>query len=149
MGRSESNMPMSAPTPSSIEIAESSLRRCAGTPFLQSFYRHLLGVLPDDARHKFDQTDFERQNKLLQHGLGLLFSFAKRPNPALLERIAVRHGGSDLDIAPTLHPLFADSLIRAVREFDSLCSPEIEQAWRDALAPGIAFIASRHTGTEH
>lgn len=129
--------------PETVQIAEESYHRCGHATFFHAFYRRLLGA--DEAiRRKFARTDFEKQNKLLQHGLGLLFIYAKRGNPALLERIAARHGPDDVDVPPDLYPVFVDCLIATVREFDSLCSPEVEQAWRSALAPGIAFMSARY-----
>lgn len=126
-----------------IQLAEESLRRCASEAFFQAFYKRLL---QSDAatRAKFANTDFERQNKLLQHGLGLLFTFAKRRNPALLERIARRHGKRDLDIPPSDYAHFEESLVLTVREFDPQCTPGVEDAWYRAIAPGIAFMAARH-----
>lgn len=126
-----------------IQIAEESLSRCASEAFFQAFYKRLL---QSDAatRAKFAHTDFDRQNKLLQHGLGLLFTFAKRRNPALLERIATRHAKGDLDVAPPYYAHFTESLVAAVREFDPQCSAEVEDAWQRAVAPGIAFMAAQH-----
>ncbi len=126
-----------------VQIAEDSYHRCGHEAFFHAFYRRLLGS-DETIRRKFGRTDFEKQNKLLQHGLGLLFIYAKRGNPALLERIATRHGPQDVDVPPTLYPLFVDSLVATVREFDTLCSPEVEQAWRAAVAPGIAFMCAQY-----
>ena len=132
-----------APPGKWIQVAEESYRRCQGEAFFQSLYQRLLA---SDAavRAKFARTDFSRQNKLLQHGLGLLLIYAKRPNPAMLERIAVCHGQDDLDVPPTQYPLFVDSLIAAVREHDPQCTPDVENAWRTSLAPGIAFMAKAY-----
>ncbi len=132
-----------APPAKWIQVAEESYHRCQGEAFFQSLYQRLLA---SDAsiQAKFAKTDFAKQNKLLQHGLGLLLIYAKRPNPALLERIAVRHNRADLDVPPTQYPLFVDSLIAAVREHDPQCNPEVENAWRTSLAPGIAFMAKAY-----
>jgi len=126
-----------------VQVAEESYRRCSQEAFFRAFYQRLLASHPAIAP-KFAKTDFERQNKLLQHGIGLLMIFAKRQNPALLERIAVRHGPKDLDIAPAFYPFFVDSLIATVKEFDPQASPEVEQAWRLAMAPGVAFMIAHH-----
>lgn len=143
MAVSEAQNGSDAPDPAAIQLAEASLHRCASTAFFQAFYRRLL-VTDEVTRHKFDHTDFERQHKLLQHGLGLLFSYAKRRNPALLERIAVRHAKPDLDVAPSAYPHFVESLLAAVREFDPSADPTVEDAWRRAMAPGITFMAMRY-----
>jgi hemoglobin-like flavoprotein len=137
-------VPAPAPVPADrILIAEASLRRCASEAFFQAFYHRLLGV-SDEVRAKFAATDFERQNKLLQHGIGLLFSYAKRPNPALLERIAQRHSHADLDVPPIQYHHFTDGLVATVREFDAEFRPDVALAWREAMAPGIDYIMSRY-----
>jgi hypothetical protein len=43
-----------------------------------------------------------------------------------------------------MYALFTDSLLATVRELDPKCSADVEQAWRDALQPGIAFMQSRY-----
>lgn len=131
------------PAVEQILIAEESYRRCQGEPFFQAFYKRLLST---DApiHHKFEHTDFDRQNRLLQHGIGLLFIFAKRPNPTLLERIAERHSAHDLDIPPGLYPHFVESLVQTVRECDDACTDEVEAAWRAAVAPGIDFMREHY-----
>ena len=92
----------------------------------------------------FSQTDFERQHKVLQHGLGILLIYAKRRNPALLQRIADRHGRKDVNVDPSLYAFFVESLVTAVREHDSKANPDIEDAWRAAVAPGIEFMKDQY-----
>lgn len=137
-------MPGSA-SPQSIQLAEESFHRCQGEAFLQRIYHNLLASDPR-IPPLFEKTDFARQTKLLQHSIGVLFIYAKRPNPALLERIARRHAPGDLNVPPDMYPCFADSLVAAVRAFDPKVSPEVEQAWREAITPGINFMISMYTG---
>lgn len=134
------------PAAQQVLIAEESYRRVQGEAFFQAFYRRLLDT-EEATRAKFGGTDFSRQNKLLQHGIGLLFIFAKRPNPSLLARIAERHSVHDLDIPPGLYPHFVDSLIATVREFDPSFDADIEAAWRLAVMPGIDFMRGRYDGS--
>jgi hemoglobin-like flavoprotein len=126
-----------------IEIAEESYRRCSAVPgFFADFYDLLLA---SDARipPMFAKTKFERQHKLLQHGLGLLLIYAKRPNPALLERIAVRHSRADVGVEPELYPRFVEALVQAVERCDPEFGPEVADAWRRAAEPGIAFMQAK------
>ena len=88
----------------------------------------------------FAETAFDRQHRLLAHGIGLLLIYAKRPNPHLLERIARRHGPDDLAIPSRMYPLFVDSLVAAVREHDPECDDTVEAAWRASVAPGIQYL---------
>ena len=127
-----------------LKLVEESYARCIESPgFLDTFYQHLLESSPA-IPPMFSQTDFERQHKVLQHGLGILMIYAKRKNPALLQRIADRHDRNDVNVDPSLYPLFVESLVTAVREHDSEVSPDIEDAWRAAIAPGIEFMKDQY-----
>ena len=127
-----------------VEIAEASYHRCANQPaFFSTFYERLLASDPR-IPPKFAGTDFERQNRLLKHALGLLIIYAKRPNPALLERIALRHSRHGVDVAPDFYPHFLDGLEHALATHDPDYRPAVGAAWRAALAPGIAYMQSRY-----
>ncbi len=129
-----------APTPQQVDLARASYERCLHEEdFFRTFYERFLASDPAIAP-MFANTKFERQHKLLQHGLGLLLSYAGRPNPHLLERIAERHGPGDMNVAAGQYTLFLNSLIEAVRRHDPECTPETEQAWSAALAPGVAYL---------
>jgi hemoglobin-like flavoprotein len=131
-------------TPSHIETAEGSYRRCADNPaFYAALYEYLLASDPR-IPPMFAATRFERQHKLLRHSLGVLIIYAKRPNPALLERIAVRHSRADVGVPADLYPCFIESLVRAVAEHDPEFSPEVATAWRQVVIPGIAYMQSRY-----
>jgi len=123
-----------------IHIAEESYRRCQSEEFFRAFYGRLLASDPAIGP-MFAKTDFDRQIKLLQHSIGLLFIYAKRRNPAILERIAMRHGRRDVNVPPDLYPRFTESLVATVKEFDPHYGNEVEQAWRMAVAPGIEFMS--------
>ena len=132
-----------AVAPETVMIAEESYRRCGQDQFFPAFYQRLLASHPS-IPPRFAKTDFQKQHKLLQHGLGLLLIFAKRENPTMLDRIAVRHGPHDLNISPDMYPFFVDSLLATVRQFDPQVDATVEDAWRQALAPGLAFMAARY-----
>ena len=127
-----------------VEIAEASYRRCAdNSAFYAALYEHLLA---SDARipPMFAETRFERQHKLLKHSLGVLIIYAKRPNPALLERIAVRHSRADVGVPPDLYPCFVESLVQAVAEHDPEYGPLVDAAWRQVVIPGIDYLKSKY-----
>lgn len=127
-------------------LAEQSYARCVRAPgFLPRVYELLLESDPR-IPPMFAATEFPKQHKLLQHGLGLLLSFGKKHDPELLERIAARHSSSGLDVPPSLYEHFIESLMRAVREHDPRFDADADRAWRAALAPGIDFMKSRHDG---
>jgi hemoglobin-like flavoprotein len=131
-------------TASDIETAEASYRRCAENPaFYAALYAHLLASDPR-IPPMFAATRFERQHRLLRHSLGVLLIYAKRPNPALLERIAVRHSRADVGVTPALYPCFVESLVHAVARHDPEFRPEVAAAWRAVVVPGIEYMKSRY-----
>ena len=126
-----------------LQLAEASYHRCAESgAFYNTFYTHLLASDPR-IPPMFARTEFERQHRLLKHALGLLIIYAKHANPAMLERIAQRH--QEIGVLEDLYPAFVESLVLAVAEHDPEYTPELADAWREALAPGIAFFIKRHT----
>jgi hemoglobin-like flavoprotein len=128
------------------DLANASYQRCCETPgFFESFYRNFFAVCPE-AEPRFAKTDFERQNKLLRHALGLLLIFPKQPDgePTLLTRVAERHSRRDLDVPPSLYPPFVDSLIATVRQYDPAFSPEVEAAWRGTVQKGVQYMISKY-----
>lgn len=125
-------------------IVQQSYSRCLRSEdFFGRFYELLLAsdpVLPD----MFSKTEFPRQHRLLQHGIGLLISYGNHADDVLLERIAARHSAKGLDVPPDMYPLFVQALIRAISEADPRYDDDIEQAWRDVVTPGIQFMMSRY-----
>ena len=125
-------------------LAQESYARCLRSPrFFPSLYEHLLASDPA-VPPMFAKTEFPKQYKVLQHGLGLLLSYANKRDDQLLDRIAARHSSSAVNVAPSMYALFVESLLATVRECDPKCSPEIESAWKSAVAPGIEFMKARY-----
>lgn len=125
-------------------VAQHSYARCLRAPgFFSVLYEHLLSSDPT-IPPMFEETEFPRQHKLLQHGVGLLLSYARSPDDALLERIAARHSADGIDVPPHMYEHFVASLLAAVREHDPRFDQETESAWREALAPGLGFMKSRY-----
>ena len=127
-------------------VAKASYERCCAEPgFLRAFYDDFFARCPE-AKPRFARTDFERQNKLLRHAFSLLLLFPNEPRtePGLLTRVAERHSRRDLDIPPALFGPFLDSLIATVERCDPKFSPAVERAWRETLAPGVAYMQSKY-----
>ncbi len=123
-----------------LERAQASYARCQRAPeFFRAFYNRFLASDPAIPA-AFAHTRFDKQDKLLQHGISLLLIYARRPNPNLLERLAQRHGSGGLDVSPRLYGVFMESLLNTVHEFDPEYDTDLAAAWRAALAPGIAFL---------
>lgn len=127
-------------------LAEQSYARCVRAPgFLPRLYELLLASDPR-IPPMFAATEFPKQHKLLQHGLGLLLSYGKKPDPELLERIAARHSAGGRDVPPDMYVHFVESLMRAIGEYDPRFNAEIDHAWRAAMGPGLDFMKSRYDG---
>ena len=131
-------------TQTAHDLALESYQRCLRSPrFFPSLYERLLASDPA-VPPMFAKTEFPKQYKLLQHGLGLLLSYGNRRDDALLDRIAARHSSSALNVAPAMYAIFVECLQAAVRECDPRCSAETEVAWREAVAPGIEYMKARY-----
>lgn len=125
-------------------VAHDSYERCLkASDFFWEFYRRLLNSHPSIPK-MFEGTEFPRQHRLLQHGIGLLLIHAKRSDEQLLERLAERHSKTDLDIHPDLYDGFVDSLVGAVSQCDPEFGTAVEEAWREALRPGIDFMKAKY-----
>ena len=128
-----------------VALAKASYQRCQQDPhFFELFYRHFLEACPA-ARPMFVNTDFVRQHKLLQHAIGLLLAYDQQPQggPNLLSRVAERHGRNDLKVDPSHYDEFLGSLVLTAREVDPEFTADIEAAWREATARGIAYMKSK------
>ena len=127
-------------------LAKASYERCCqASDFLQTFYRNFLAACPE-AAPRFAHTNFEQQTKLLRHAIGLLLIFPGQPQkePTLLARVAERHSTRDLDVDPALYRPFIDALVDTVKQFDRECTPAVEAAWWATVAPGVAYMKSKH-----
>lgn len=127
-------------------VAQHSYERCLRQPsFFAVLYDHLLASDPR-IPPMFEETEFPRQHKLLQHGIGLLLSYARAPDDILLERIAARHNTRGVDVPPPMYDHFVESLLAAVRDSDPGVDSDVERAWREALEPGLTFMKSKYEG---
>ena len=131
-----------------VEGFLASLKRCQASPlFLTSFYERFVDS-SDEVREKFAHTDFEKQTKMLADSLLVLAVAAQgrqdSPSWDALPRLAARHSKAQLDIAPHLYDLWLECLIQAVKDSDPQFSPNVEHAWRETLAVGIAYMKGNY-----
>lgn len=124
-----------------LELASASYARCQRVPdFYRRFYDRFQASDPAIPAF-FKETRFDLQDKLLQHGVSLLLIYARRANPALLSRIAERHGAADLAIPKRLFGPFVASFLATVQDCDPQCDAATIAAWQAALEPGVRFIS--------
>lgn len=125
-------------------IAQHSYSRCLRSPdFFTDFYDRLLASDPA-IPPMFATTEFSKQHKLLQHGLGLLLSYAKTPDPALLQRIAAKHSAGGVNVPPDMYGRFLDALVQTVGEHDPRFDEDVGAAWHEAARPGVEFMQSHY-----
>jgi len=129
-------------------IFRASLTRClANNDFLHEFYE-LFKASSSEVREKFKATEFPRQTRVLADSLYIMAVASESKADAIawkeLDRLAQRHSGKDLDIRPELYENWLDCLVKAASAYDPGFSPEIAEAWRKALAPGIEHLRSRY-----
>lgn len=124
---------------------ESYERCCRHEQFLHQFYLNFLEGCPE-AAPMFASSDFDRLTRLLRHAIGLLLIFPAQPagETNVLTRIAERHSRRDLDVDPALYTPFVDSLVATVRQHDPEFTAEVDAAWRETLAEGVAYMRSRY-----
>jgi hemoglobin-like flavoprotein len=123
-----------------------SLERCRRSPdFIGHFYSLLIGS-SEEVAAKFNGTDFRRQKRVLMVSLYCLMAAAEgQPEGvAHLRRIATVHDQQHRDIRPELYDQWLECLLQAVRDYDPQCTPEVEQAWRAMLSPGIVVMKAAY-----
>jgi hemoglobin-like flavoprotein len=128
-----------------VEAFRASLKRCLADPsFMKGFYGFFTAS-SDEVREKFLNTDFERQNRVLADSLYVMAAAAQSGEESLpwreMKHIALRH--RELKIGPGLYDLWLDCLLQAARAHDPQFSSDLETAWRNTLAPGIAFFRAQ------
>jgi len=113
-------------------------RCCISDGFFDDFYRALL-ARSADARRKFRNTDFKRQNTLLRSALRSLvgYSHGDRKGRAEIDRLARRHAPDGYDVRPGLYDPWVDALVATVERHDPYADEALCAAWRRAVEPGI------------
>ncbi len=85
---------------------------------------------------------------MLKSSLFMLLEASGRNPPresvAHLERVAERHDRRHHDIKPEMYALWLDCMLRTVREFDKKFNADVDRAWRQVLANGIAIMQSKY-----
>ena len=128
-----------------VFVFRGSLNRClAQGTFMRSFYERFLGS-SDEVREKFEDVDMERQFQMVTDSLYVLAVVAEDAHgPEVLAGLADRHSRKGADVRPELYDLWLAALMKTVAGFDPEFGPEVEEAWRETLAPGIAYMRSRY-----
>ncbi len=122
-----------------------SYERCAalGDEFFDSFYANLVDRETAIAQ-MFAETDMQKQNDLIEDGIRHLIAFAEGDgaSEARIRELGRSHNRHSLNVPPAFYPFWIESLMKALHEHDAQFGTELEQEWRNAIAPGIALMVS-------
>ena len=121
---------------------QKSYSRCiASGKLFDRFYDIFLATDPD-IKERFANTDFDKQKKLLRHGINLMIMFSEDNliGKSGIERIRFTHSKHKLNIPSPYYALWKSSLIKAISEVDNQFNAEIEHAWSKTLDVGIEHI---------
>lgn len=129
-----------------VDVVKQSLQRClqAGD-FLNFFYELFLASSPE-VKEKFKNTSFSRQSIMLKGSLQvmLLYAAGRLSDEGSMKQLAEIHDHHHRDIRPELYDLWLGCMLDAVRQSDPQFAPEIENAWRVVMQPGIDYMTSRY-----
>jgi hemoglobin-like flavoprotein len=123
-----------------------SLERCRRrSDFVDHFYTLLMGA-SEEVAAKFARTNLRRQKRVLMASLYCLMLAAEgQPEGgAHLRRLATVHDRHHQDIRPGLYDQWLTCLLQAVGDCDPQYGPQVEQAWRAMLSPGIVLMKAAH-----
>lgn len=139
---------MQRPSAADVAAFRASLGRCLETSdFLHAFYDRFMQS-SDEVRRKFAHTEFARQTRVLSDSLYIMAIAAESRDESIgwreLDRLAARHARGELDVRPGLYDTWLECLLEAARQHDALFTPELEQAWRRTLAPGIERLRASY-----
>lgn len=129
-----------------ITMAKESLNRClAQERFLDRFYDLFLAS-SEEVREKLKHLRREHQLIMLKMSMHVMFAMAAggMQDSDAMSKLAALHSRRDKDIRPELYDLWLDCMLQTVREFDPKFDTALEQAWRAALAPGIAYMIEHY-----
>ncbi|MDH5380711.1 MAG: hypothetical protein OEW75_07665 [Cyclobacteriaceae bacterium] len=118
-------------------------RACIKGDIIGRFYEIFLESHPA-VKPMFKNTDFDKQKGLLKHGVNLIILYAKGSSSGVngLTRIRDTHKKSKMNIDPRFYSYWKKSFIKAIKEYDSMFTPELEQAWTNVIEKGIEYISS-------
>ncbi len=112
--------------------------------FLHDFYLNFTQSSPEVSRH-FANTDMDHQVIMLRASLELLLGGERTPEEQqVLDQVANIHSRHGVGIPPQLYDCWLESLLSTVQHYDLSFDSELEQAWRDALEPGINHMKAAY-----
>ncbi|NWO05770.1 MAG: globin [Alteromonadaceae bacterium] len=118
-------------------------RCCRNDEFFADFYDYFMAS-SDEIRKRFINTDMAAQRHLLRNGVMQLMLVARGMSDRELRELGESHNRHNYNISPEWYSLWEQSLLKTVRDHDPEWSPQLHQAWREVLKPGIDLIRSAY-----
>ena len=118
-------------------------RCCNNEIFFVDFYDRFMSSSPA-IFEVFRDTDMKQQRHLLRNGLMQLVLYSRGMSDAKLRALGKSHDRHGYNIRPEWYVLWIDALIATLRDHDEQFSPEVEAAWRRAIAPGVELISGAY-----
>ena len=128
---------------SAKETFLSSLNRCLEfEAFVPTFYERFFAC-SDEIREKFQNTNFERQNRMLARSLRLAAGCIAGEAEALAELAdrAETHDRHHLDVRPELYEHWLSAIVATAEEFDPHWKRETGEAWNSVLGYVVKHMA--------
>ncbi|KEF30395.1 MAG: globin [Gammaproteobacteria bacterium] len=114
-------------------------RCCRKDEFFVDFYDFFMSS-SEAIRNRFVKTDMAAQRHLLRNGVMQLILVARGMSDRKLRDLGTSHNRHNYDIDPSWYELWLNALVKTVRMHDPEFSPELGEAWRDVMKPGIELI---------
>jgi len=114
-------------------------RCCRNDQFFVDFY-DFFTASSEAIRNRFLNTDMAAQRHLLRNGVMQLILVARGMSDRKLRDLGHSHDRHHYDIQPEWYDLWEDALLKTVRIHDPYYTPELREAWRKVLKPGIDII---------
>jgi hemoglobin-like flavoprotein len=127
-----------------LDPVRASYDRCfAQGDFAGHFYERFFRQSPE-IPPLFAHTDFVEQKRHLRASLLTLIKYAPDDvvTSNLLHKIGHSHSRAHRNIRPEWYPLFGTALFETLAADDPEWTPDLANAWKNRIGPGIALIIS-------
>ena len=114
-------------------------RCCRNEQFFVDFY-DFFTASSEAIRNRFINTDMEAQRHLLRNGVMQLMLSARGMSDRKLRDLGRSHNRHHYNIKPEWYDLWEEALLKTVQVHDPQYTPELREAWRKVLKPGIDVI---------
>ena len=118
-------------------------RACHKPAFFEDFYDIFMGK-SDDVRSMFKDTNMEAQRGLLRSGILCLVMHARGMPDTKIRALGESHSKRQMDIKPHYYSVWVDALMETLHRHDPDFTMDLENTWRNVMAPSINTIKSMY-----